>query len=68
MVETGVGIAIIPEAAARRCRRTMAIATVGLAEPWALRRLVICTRAAGRLPAPAARLLEHLIEERAGSR
>jgi DNA-binding transcriptional LysR family regulator len=60
MVETGVGIAIIPEAAAKRCRRTMAIALVGLAEPWALRRLVICTRAVERLPAPAARLLQHL--------
>jgi DNA-binding transcriptional LysR family regulator len=60
MVETGVGIAIIPEAAAKRCRRTMAIALVGLAEPWALRRLVICTRAVERLPAPAARLLLHL--------
>lgn len=60
MVETGVGIAIIPEAAAKRCRRTMAIALIGLAEPWALRRLVICTRAIERLPAPAARLLQHL--------
>ncbi len=60
MVETGVGIAIIPEAAAKRCRRTMAIALVGLAEPWALRRLVICTRAVERLPAPAGRLLQHL--------
>jgi DNA-binding transcriptional LysR family regulator len=60
MVETGVGIAIIPEAAAKRCRRTMAIALVRLAEPWALRRLVICTRVVERLPAPAARLLQHL--------
>jgi DNA-binding transcriptional LysR family regulator len=60
MVETGVGIAIIPEAAAKRCRSTMAIAIVGLAEPWALRRLVICTRAVERLPALAARLLQHL--------
>lgn len=68
MVETGVGIAVIPEAAARRCRRTMAIATVGLAEPWALRRLVICTRSNSRLSAPAARLLEHLLGESAGSR
>lgn len=62
MVAAGIGIAIIPEAAARRCRRSMSIAVVGLAEPWALRRLVICTRASGRLPAPAARLLEHLLQ------
>ncbi len=62
MVETGVGIAIVPEAAARRCRRTMQIAAVGLAESWALRKLVVCVRAAGRLPAPASRLLEHLLQ------
>lgn len=64
MVETGVGIAIAPEAAARRCRRTMAISLVALAEPWARRRLVICTRASGRLPAPAARLVQHLTTAR----
>ena len=68
MVETGVGIAVIPEAAARRCRRTMAIATVRLAEPWASRRLVICTRSNSRLSAPAARLLEHLLEHGTGAR
>lgn len=62
MVETGVGMAIVPEAAAKRCRRTMAIALVGISEPWALRRLVICTRASGRLPAPADRLLQHLLQ------
>jgi DNA-binding transcriptional LysR family regulator len=44
MVEAGVGIGIVPEAAARRCARTTAIGTVRLAEPWAERRLVICTR------------------------
>ena len=68
MVETGVGIAVVPEAAARRCRRTMAIATVALAEPWALRRLVICTRSNSRLSAPAGRLIEHLLEHGTGAR
>jgi DNA-binding transcriptional LysR family regulator len=62
MVEMGVGVAIVPEAAAKRCRRTMHIAIIGLAETWARRRLVICTRATGRLPAPAARLLQHLLQ------
>jgi DNA-binding transcriptional LysR family regulator len=62
MVETGVGIAIIPEAAARRCRRSMGIAIVALAEAWARRRLMICVRAPGRLPAPAARLFQHLMQ------
>ena len=62
MVEMGVGLAVVPEAAARRCRRSMGVAIVGLAEPWARRRLVVCTRSAGRLPAPAERLLQHLLK------
>jgi len=61
MVETGIGIGIVPEAAAKRCRRSMAIAVVGIAEPWALRRLAIYVRSEGRLPAPAERLLQHLL-------
>ena len=62
MVEAGVGIAIVPEAAVKRCRRTMGIVVLGLAEPWARRRLMICVRATGRLPVPAARLLQHLLQ------
>ena len=61
MVETGIGVGIVPEAAAKRCRRSMAIAVVGIAEPWALRRLAIYVRAEGKLPAPAERLLQHLL-------
>lgn len=60
MVEAGVGIGIVPEIAARRCRRSMRIATIALAEAWATRRLVLCTRERRTLPVPARRLLEHL--------
>lgn len=62
MVEAGVGIGIVPEAAALRCRRSMAIRAVRLDDPWAERRLAICVRAARALPAPARRLLAHLRE------
>ena len=42
MVEAGVGIGIVPEVASRRrCRRSMRIAIVPLAEAWAMRRLVL---------------------------
>jgi DNA-binding transcriptional LysR family regulator len=61
MVEAGIGIGIVPEAAAKRCRRSMALSVVGIAEPWAWRRLAIYVRSEGRLPAPADRLLRHLL-------
>jgi DNA-binding transcriptional LysR family regulator len=60
MVEAGVGIAIVPETAAKRCQRSMRIALVRLADPWARRRLVICVRRLKELPAGAQRLVEHL--------
>ncbi|AEK62971.1 transcriptional regulator, LysR family [Collimonas fungivorans Ter331] len=60
MVASGVGLAIVPETAARRCRRSMAIHSVRLSDPWATRQLAICTRDAGALPQYARELLEHL--------
>ena len=60
MVASGVGLAIVPETAARRCRRSMAIQSVRLSDPWAIRQLAICTRDADALPQYARKLLEHL--------
>jgi DNA-binding transcriptional LysR family regulator len=60
MVESGVGVAVVPETAARRCRRVMKIDVVGLRDPWARRRLVICVRRLQALPIGARRLVEHL--------
>lgn len=60
MVEARVGIGIVPEAAAQRCRRSMGIALVPLADGWAARKLVLCVRALAALPAPARRLVAHL--------
>jgi DNA-binding transcriptional LysR family regulator len=60
MVEAGAGIAIVPEAAAKRCRRSMAIRLVSLHDVWSRRRLGICVRKEQTLPAAAKRLLEHL--------
>lgn len=61
MVEAGVGLAVVPETAARRCRKTMAISTCRLADAWSLRELHVCIRPAPQLPAPARLLAEHLI-------
>ncbi|MDB5768587.1 MAG: transcriptional regulator, LysR family [Collimonas fungivorans] len=60
MVASGVGLAIVPETAARRCRRSMAIQSARLSDPWATRQLAICTRDADALPQYARELLEHL--------
>lgn len=60
MVESGAGIAVVPYAAAQRLRRSMKIDTVGLRDPWARRKLVICVRRLQALPAGARQLVEHL--------
>jgi DNA-binding transcriptional LysR family regulator len=60
MVGNSIGLAIIPETAARRCRRTVAIRISRLADPWALRQLHICVRRSSELLPPARLLLERL--------
>jgi DNA-binding transcriptional LysR family regulator len=60
MVGDGIGIAVIPETAARRCRRIAAITVSKLADAWALRRLHVCVRRSGDLSPPARLLFEHL--------
>jgi DNA-binding transcriptional LysR family regulator len=60
MVERGVGIGIVPETAARRCRRGMKIAGVPLSDPWAVRHLKLCVRRLDALPVHAQQLVAHL--------
>jgi DNA-binding transcriptional LysR family regulator len=60
MVEAGVGLGIVPETTAQRAARTMAIAVVGLEDPWAARDLTLCIRALKDLPSSARQLVEHL--------
>src|SRR5579885_3504909 len=55
-----VGIGIVPEPAARRCRRSMPIALVRLADSWATRRLSLCFRSETDLTPVAAALAAHL--------
>jgi DNA-binding transcriptional LysR family regulator len=59
MVESGVGVAVLPEAAAQRsCEE--AIRSVPLSDAWALRRLTLCARSVSALPAHAQQLVQHL--------
>lgn len=60
MVAADVGVAVVPEAAARRCSRSMAIKRVRIRDAWAARRLVICVRSLQALPRPAQQLVAHL--------
>ena len=60
LVAAGVGIAVIPEAAAKRCARVMAIKPVRIRDAWATRRLAICVRNLKALPRPAQQLVAHL--------
>jgi DNA-binding transcriptional LysR family regulator len=60
VVESGIGVAVVPATAARRYRRSMAIGIISLTDAWAVRHLRICVRSFRTLPAPAQWLVEHL--------
>lgn len=60
MVEGGTGIAIVPEATARRWRRSMSLSIVQLTDAWTVRHLTICVQGRQSLSPHAARLLSHL--------
>jgi len=60
LVESGIGLAVVPQAAADRCRRSMSIRTLPLTDAWALRRLRLCVKETRALPAHAQWLLTHL--------
>jgi DNA-binding transcriptional LysR family regulator len=67
MAEAAAGIGVVPEIAAKRCRRSMEISAVRLSDKWAARRLAICVRSSKELPLGAKRLVEHL-RQASGSR
>jgi DNA-binding transcriptional LysR family regulator len=58
MVESNVGIGIVPEGTARRM--APAVVPVVLTDPWAVRELTICIRSFSELPPYARQLVEHL--------
>lgn len=60
MAGAGAGIGIIPEAAAKRCRRSTQIAIIPLRDEWATRHLSLCVRDESDLTPPAKALLHHL--------
>jgi DNA-binding transcriptional LysR family regulator len=65
LVECNVGVGVVPATTARRAVKSMAIKSVELADPWALRDLTICIRDFDALPPYARQLVEHMRARRA---
>ncbi|QQO35129.1 LysR family transcriptional regulator [Bradyrhizobium diazoefficiens] len=63
MVAADVGLAVVPETAAKRCARSMPIVAIRIRDGWANRRLTICARSFKALPRPARQLVDHLRAE-----
>jgi DNA-binding transcriptional LysR family regulator len=66
MVAAGLGIGVIPKAAATAYAAQLRLNIVPLAESWARRQLLICTRTDQVLPGAARHLLDHLGMQPAG--
>lgn len=60
MVESDMGIGILPASLAQRYAKTLRIGIVGLAAPWAHRKLNLCIRSYEGLPVAARQLVDHL--------
>ena len=63
MIETGVGVGVIPESVALRFARVLNIAIVPLTDEWAERKLQICIRSREALPAFARELVNMLVDD-----
>src|SRR5215470_2012677 len=60
VVGNGVGVAVVPETAARRYQRSATFRIIPLTDTWAPRRLTICVRSFAALAPAGQRLVEHL--------
>jgi DNA-binding transcriptional LysR family regulator len=67
MIEAGVGIGVLPESAAKRHRRTMRLAILGLEDDWAIRERSIVVRELEALPGCARALVGALMALGAGN-
>ena len=63
MTASGAGVAIVPEAAARRHAQTMGLRLFPLEEPWALRKLLVVVRRLESLPAHTRTLVQLMTSE-----
>jgi DNA-binding transcriptional LysR family regulator len=64
MIQAGLGIGILPEAAVDAFSGSMGLRLVKLTDPWATRRMFVCVRQYASLPAPARLLADHLAKKK----
>jgi len=63
LIEAGAGIGVLPQSAATRQARQLAIRIVPLSDDWSLRHLHICVRSMALLPQFAADLVSLLVAD-----
>jgi DNA-binding transcriptional LysR family regulator len=64
MIQAGLGIGVLPEAAARPFAAAMGLRLVALTDAWAQRRMYVAVRDYAALPAAARLLVDHLVPSR----
>ena len=64
MIQAGLGIGVLPEAAAKAFSKPMGLRLVALTDSWARRRMFVCVRQYASLAAPARQLVDHLVPSR----
>ncbi|UYO94614.1 LysR family transcriptional regulator [Pollutimonas sp. M17] len=62
MVNTGLGISVIPEMVAQRLRKAVQFHIIPLSDVWARREFLLAVRSMDTLPAAARLLAEHLLK------
>ncbi|AIJ44407.1 MULTISPECIES: LysR substrate-binding domain-containing protein [Comamonas] len=67
MIESGVGVGVLPESAASRHAAVMNIAIVPLSDAWSVRDMQICMRSLDALPSFAKELVQLLVIDAAGT-
>lgn len=61
LVQVGMGIGLLPEAAAAKVVQSMGLRTIALTDPWAERRMYVCLRDLEGLPVVARKLVHQLL-------
>jgi DNA-binding transcriptional LysR family regulator len=61
LIQAGLGIGVLPEAAVQVYARSMGLRSVRLTDGWAQRRMFVAVRQYGALPGAARQLVDHLV-------
>lgn len=64
LIQAGLGIGVLPEAAAKPFAGPMGLRLIALSDEWAQRRMYVAVRDYAALPAPARLLVDHLVPSR----